>query len=282
MAKSREFLKKMCVVGEASVGKTSLIRKFVVDKFDDKYLITIGTKTTKKSISVEDDKGEANIKLMIWDLMGQSRFAEIQRSAYTGATGAFIVLDLTRKETLDTFPRWLYAIYKITGEIPVVVLANKNDLKPAFGEREVQKLVAEYDFPYYFTSAKTGENVDSAFQTLGKLMLSPWKKTDFTSRFREAMGLKMEREVRPPSKLTTLEVEDIITTRYCDLLGDPEYAMAIIREQFKRAKVNFNAPTAKGLEKVVDLLINAASDQVEKSRLAKERREYSALVRKIG
>ena len=75
MTQTRDYLKKMCVVGDASAGKTSLIRRFVVDKFDDKYLITIGTKTTKKNIVVKDEEGEVNIKLIIWDLMGQSGFA---------------------------------------------------------------------------------------------------------------------------------------------------------------------------------------------------------------
>lgn len=282
MTRTREFLKKMCVVGDASVGKTSLIRRFVVDKFDDKYLITIGTKTTKKNIVVSDEDGDVSIKLMIWDLMGQTGFTEIQKSAFKGASGAFIVLDLSRRETLDSFDRWLFSLYKITGDIPVVILANKRDLQHAFSESDIERKVREYGFPFYFSSAKTGENVNEAFNELGKMMLKPWKGIDFTSQFKKALQFKKMKEEKPPETIPVMEVEDIITARYCDLLDDPEYAMAIIRKQFENAMVDFNSPTAEGLTKVVEFLIAAASDQVEAGKLKRERVAYLNLIRRIG
>lgn len=282
MTETRDYLKKMCVVGEASAGKTSLIRRFVVDKFDDKYLITIGTKTTKKNIVVKDEKGEVNIKLIIWDLMGQSGFAEIQRAAFRGASGAFIVLDLSRRETYDSFHKWMFSLYKVTGDIPVVVMANKKDLKHTFGKEDLEKLVKEYGFPFYFTSAKTGENVNEAFHTLGKMMLKPWKGIDFSAQFSKALKFEKKKEEIPMGKLSVREAEDLITASFCDLLDDPEYAMAIIRKQFENAKVDFNKPTAEGLKKVAGMLIEAASDQVEAAKLAKEKKEYRILLRRIG
>lgn len=284
MAKVKDMMKKMVVIGEAGVGKTSLIRRFVVDKFDDKYIVTIGTKTSKKILTLRDGGADVNLKLIIWDILGQRTFPKLKESAYKGSNGAFVVLDLTKRETLETFESWLLSLYKVSGEIPVIVLANKNDLKGEFGKKEIEKLVEAYGFPLYLTSAKTGKNVNDAFYTLGKMMLKPWKGMKIKSPVEKVTDFEKEVsiELDPDRKLTALEVEDIIMARYCDLLEDPDFAMAIIREQFKKADVDFRYPTAEGLAKVVDYLINAASDQVEASRLKNEGRAYANLIRRIS
>ncbi len=284
MAEFQEVMKKMCVIGDAAVGKTSLIRRFVIDKFDDKYIVTIGTKTSKKIVKIKGKDTNVNLKLMIWDLLGQSQFFKIKEAAFKGADGAFIVLDLTKRETLQTFDNWLSSLYGVTPGIPVVVLANKCDLDVQFGKVAIDELVAKYGFPYFITSAKTGENVDIAFSTLGKMLLGDWKGGGLSPQFKNLnlKGKTQDEVTEPNKKLTALDVEDMIMARFCDLLEDPEYAMAIIREQFKRANVNFKNPSPEGLSKVVDYLINAASDQVEANRLQKEKRAYSDLIRMIG
>jgi small GTP-binding protein len=175
MTEFKEMMKKMCVIGEAAAGKTSLIRRFVVDKFDDKYIITIGTKTSKKILTLKDGNVNVSLKLMIWDILGQSHFDKLKESAFKGSNGAFIVLDLTRKETLEAFDKWLESLYNIVPNIPVIVLANKNDLEPKFTKDEIEENLNKYGFPYFLTSAKTGENVDNAFYTLGKMMIDGWK-----------------------------------------------------------------------------------------------------------
>ncbi|UCG69928.1 MAG: GTP-binding protein [Thermoplasmata archaeon] len=284
MTEVRDLMKKMCVIGEASVGKTSLIRRFVVDKFDDKYIVTIGTKTSKKILNFKDGDTSVNLKLIIWDILGQRSFPKLKESAFKGSNGAFIVLDLSRRETLYAFEGWLSSLYKVVGEIPVIVLANKNDLKGEFGKEEIDMLVKDYGFPYYLTSAKTGKNVNDAFYTLGRMMLKPSKEKKIGPVLEKSRAFKMEidKEIDPDRRFTILEVEDIIMTRYCELLEDPEYAMAIIRAQFKRADLDFRNPSIEGLKQVVDFLISAAADQVESSRLDKEGIVYANLIRRIG
>jgi small GTP-binding protein len=284
MAKVKDMMKKMVVIGEAGVGKTSLIRRFVVDKFDDKYIVTIGTKTSKKILTLREGGADVNLKLIIWDILGQRTFPKLKESAYKGSNGAFVVLDLTKRDTLESFETWLLSLYKVSGKVPVIVLANKNDLKGEFGKKEIEKVVEVYGFPFYLTSAKTGKNVNEAFHTLGKMMLKSWKGTKIQPPIEKVKEFEKEVsiELDPDRKLTALEVEDIIMARYCDLLEDPDYAMAIIREQFKKAEVDFRYPTAEGLAKVVDFLINAASDQVEASRLKNEGRAYANLIRRIS
>ena len=283
MTEVKDMMKKMVVIGEAGVGKTSLIRRFVVDKFDDKYIVTIGTKTSKKILTLKDGGVNVNLKLIIWDILGQRSFPKLKESAYKGSNGAFVVLDLTRRETLDSFETWLSQLYKVAGEIPVIVLANKNDLTAEYGKEEIENIVEDYGFPFYLTSAKTGKNVNEAFYTLGKMMFKPWTNAKIGPKLEKSRILEKEVciEIDPDKPLTALEVEDIMMARYCDLLEDPDYAMAIIREQFKKAEVDFKYPTAEGLTKILDYLIDAASDQVEASRLKNEERTLANLIRRI-
>ena len=90
---------KVCLVGEAAVGKTSLIRRFVLENFDDKYIQTLGTKVSKKELSAPnvDPSGDMKIDMTIWDIMGQKGFRELLKEAYFyGAKGILAVCDSTR------------------------------------------------------------------------------------------------------------------------------------------------------------------------------------------
>lgn len=280
MTKTKNIIKKVCVLGEEAVGKTSLIRRFVVEKFDDKYIATIGTKSSKKTMNIKTGDLNINLTMIIWDILGQKKFSELKKSAYKGANAAFVVLDLTRMETLHSFEEWLSSLYDVAPDIPVAVLANKNDLESHFGVEEIKQAIGEHNFPYYLTSAKTGTNVNHAFHTLGNMMVRT--KVRKSKKLENEKSLSADLYFEPGKKLSALDVEDIIMTRYCDLLEDQDFAMAIIREQFKRADINFKHPTIEGLERVVDYLIKAASDHVEAARLTKEGNTYNHLIKLIG
>ncbi|MDG6221373.1 MAG: ADP-ribosylation factor-like protein, partial [Candidatus Thermoplasmatota archaeon] len=95
--------RKFCLLGEGAVGKTSLIRRFVTDQFDDRYITTIGTKVTKKSLDLPPGSGADRVEMMIWDIMGQQGYRTmLQESYFSGAAGALAICDVTRKDTLDT------------------------------------------------------------------------------------------------------------------------------------------------------------------------------------
>ena len=166
---------KVCLAGEPMVGKTSLIRRFVLDDFDDRYIATLGAKVTKKELSSNDTKkGEVAVTLILWDIWGNKNVRELLKDAYYhGAHGIIAVCDVTRPETLKELDGWAQAITSVAGDIPVCLLANKNDLEERpLKEAELRKFAADRGWPPYLTSAKTGAHVEEAFGEIVRRILS--------------------------------------------------------------------------------------------------------------
>ena len=174
MAEELIAKRKYCLLGEGAVGKTSLIRRFVTDQFDDRYITTIGTKVTKKSIHLDNPERDARVDMMIWDIMGQQGYrGMLQESYFHGASGGMAVCDVTRPETLENLQEWINGLRGVCGDVPIVILANKADLKGQY-EFERDELLDKsrtHNARAFLTSAKTGQNVERAFFTLGQLLL---------------------------------------------------------------------------------------------------------------
>lgn len=157
---------KLVTLGEAAVGKTSLVNKYVTGKFQRDYHRTLGI-----DISTYDAKiGTYLFKLLIWDLAGQDIFRDLRTRYCQGASGGIVVFDLTRPQTLETAPRWVQAFRDAVGPEPLLILlGNKADLEknrkitPEQGEKIASDLGL---FQYKETSAKTGQEVTEAFSTL--------------------------------------------------------------------------------------------------------------------
>ena len=177
---------KICLLGDLAVGKTSLIRRYVLDTFDDKYITTIGTKVTKKRLNIElpDKQKEVDLTLLIWDIMGQyqerlpttiSQFDRYipQQNYFFNAKGAIVVSDLTRKSTLKSVKVWVSSLFEVTGDIPVVIVGNKVDLKEKHEvtKEELTELASEFNALSFITSAKSGQNVEKMFYTLGERLV---------------------------------------------------------------------------------------------------------------
>jgi len=183
------------------------VRRFVEQKFDDRYIATIGVNVKKKRLP------ELGLKMMLWDIYGQKMNKNLHASHYSGADGAILVYDLTRYDTFLSLDGWINEVISVTGKIPLVILGNKLDLiekyegssyddfesfikreqshvvdfyKKVYEEvpdfsivspdeqskwAEDKKSEIECDFSCYLTSAKTGENVEEAFRKIGELLL---------------------------------------------------------------------------------------------------------------
>jgi len=168
---------KICLVGESSVGKSSLIKRYVYNQFDGGYTATLGAKINKKEIDIKiPDKDEPlKVILLIWDIMGQPGFRELLQEAYFyGAHGIVGVCDTTREDTLLELNNWMNSVHSVTGPIPTVFLGNKCDLEDRrqVGEIEIKSFASGYKRSQtYLSSAKTGENVEFIFEELSRRIL---------------------------------------------------------------------------------------------------------------
>lgn len=164
---------KICIAGNSAVGKTSLIRRYVMDIFDDRYISTLGTKVSKKRLIIKRGNMNIDLTLSIWDVLGQEEFSQIQDTAFKGSKGAFIVCDFTRVETLQDITHWSDKIIQANGNIPIVLLANKSDLTSqySFNENDVQIFSNQLNMPYFLTSAKFGDNVIKSFYKISKMVV---------------------------------------------------------------------------------------------------------------
>jgi Ras-related protein Rab-6A len=167
-----DFKFKVTILGDEAVGKTCLIKKYVYDKFDDLYLLTLGTKITKKSLKLKSPGKEIEVKLVIWDIMGQRDFSRAFSSFFAGSKAGILICDMTRKKTLKSLQNWVEDLFLVTGPIPLLVLGNKNDAEgKVITEEEIKAVAEKYNAPYYFTSAKTGENVERFFYHISKILV---------------------------------------------------------------------------------------------------------------
>lgn len=164
--------KKICMLGDFGVGKTSLIRRFVEQSFTDQYLSTVGVKLSRKSLKFSDPDKEA--KLLIWDIEGQTKFKAIAASYLQGAAGVLIVGDVTRSETIQHFRDHLNLFYTANPKGKAILVLNKTDLiEPAVSQKLetfLQEAIANVS-GIYQTSAKTGINVDTMFERLAKELI---------------------------------------------------------------------------------------------------------------
>lgn len=163
-----QLQKKICLIGDFAVGKTSLIRRYVYNKFDENYLTTIGVHITKKEIIVEN----AMIKLLIWDLAGEDSFQKITASYLAGSSGFIIVGDVTRKETLTSLTKHVQQS-QMQKKLPIVIALNKVDLISK--KNDLSKIEKSLDLPseipLFHTSTKTGQNVEELFTQLSRMLL---------------------------------------------------------------------------------------------------------------
>ncbi|HXZ23971.1 MAG TPA: Rab family GTPase [Methanomassiliicoccales archaeon] len=163
----KRIIRKVCLLGDGGVGKTSLVRRYVEDIFNDKYIVSFGTKVSKKVLNIDD----IELTLMIWDVLGQKSDDSLHAAYYKGANGAMLVADLTRRETLEHLTKWRSDFLSVEKNAKTIIVGNKADLEMAVTPSDLAALSKALGSPLQRTSAKTGEGVERAFEQLGQKLL---------------------------------------------------------------------------------------------------------------
>lgn len=155
--------KKICMLGGFAVGKTSLVRRFVTNVFSDHYHTTIGVTVEKKTVAINDQ----DVMLMLWDLYGDDEFQHVRDSYLRGSSAYIVVMDGTRRVTLDTALALQQTAARTLGTVPFVSIINKADLQSEWeiDERAIEQLRVR-GWTVLFGSAKLGQGVDELFRNI--------------------------------------------------------------------------------------------------------------------
>lgn len=162
-----DYMFKVLLLGDAGVGKTSLMWRFSDDVFNQTYISTIGIDLKLRTIDVEGKK----VRLQVWDTAGQERFHAISVSYYRTAVGIMLVYDITRRRSFENIAKWLRNIDEHAQEDVVkLLIGNKCDMQqPRDVKREEGEMLAdEYDMSFFETSAKENESIDEAFECIAR------------------------------------------------------------------------------------------------------------------
>ena len=169
------LLFKIILIGDANVGKTNILSRYISDTFLETSKSTVGVELATKVEQYNNKK----IKIQIWDTAGQERYKSITTSYYKGAKGAFIVYDITKKESFKNVDKWIKDLKEFGDEdVTILIIGNKCDLEDEreVSIEEVKKKAELFDIGYCETSALKAKNIDYAFQTLIKLVAEKMEK----------------------------------------------------------------------------------------------------------
>jgi small GTP-binding protein len=264
--------KKIVLLGDSAVGKTSLIRRYIFNQFKDSYVATIGTKVTRKELTIQRPHHTVDLTFVIWDIIGREGYQGLHARTFAGVSGAILVADLTRNETLLSLERyWIPLLLKVVDNIPLIFACNKSDLEDEyeFDPKDMVEMAERYNgrvtgiLPKglnisYSTSAKTGNNVEHTFESLGHLLVSSFDLKDPVKELYEnfiAMGIH-----RSSDKTTAIGALDTIIVDFYEGYKDPRVSTMILRQEGARAGLDINNPTKEGILRAVEYLAEAENE----------------------
>lgn len=162
--------KKVCLLGMFGVGKTSLVRRAVNQTFDEKYHATLGVKVDHKLVALKN--GEVN--LLLWDIAGQDEQSPAAENYFRGAHAALIVYDVARPESAQALQEYVARFLRIAPSARFVFVGNKSDLveQDKLETGEAAQRLGQKNAAHFFTSAKTGDNVEAVFTTLAQMLIA--------------------------------------------------------------------------------------------------------------
>ncbi len=162
------------MLGDAAVGKTSLTLRYISGFFLDDLKLTIGVDFYSKTTNFKNKK----VKLQIWDFGGEQRFRFLLHQYCKGANAAFFLYDITNRLSLDHLPDWTQIIREHAGDIPIMLIGSKVDLKEFRAVTREEGILAakKYNLSTFIElSSKTGQNVEKSFDVITEILFDKYK-----------------------------------------------------------------------------------------------------------
>ncbi|CUS21726.1 LAQU0S03e09318g1_1 [Lachancea quebecensis] len=202
MSSRKKNILKVIILGDSGVGKTSLMHRYVNDKFSQQYKATIGADFLTKEVTMDGDKVAT---MQVWDTAGQERFQSLGVAFYRGADCCVLVYDITNAKSFENIKSWrdeflVHANVSSPETFPFVILGNKLDVeesKKVVSNRSAQDMAKSLgNIPLFLTSAKGSINVDTAFEEIARnaLQQSQADADAFEDDFNDAINIQLDGE----------------------------------------------------------------------------------------
>ena len=173
----KEFIYKILLLGDSSVGKTCFLMRYTDNTFQDIHMSTIGLDYKLKNVQLEDGK---MVKIQVWDTAGQDRFRSITKNYYKGAHGIILIYDVTENKSFENLKNWMNQIKEeVSNRVTIVLVGNKIDDEEnrKITTEQGESMAKEFDIMFFECSAKTGENIDGIFNNLVKKVVENFAKS---------------------------------------------------------------------------------------------------------
>ncbi|ODQ68653.1 hypothetical protein NADFUDRAFT_45145 [Nadsonia fulvescens var. elongata DSM 6958] len=202
MSHRKKAMLKIVILGDSGVGKTSLIRQYVDNKFSTQYKATIGADFFNRELQVDDH----TVKMQLWDTAGQERFQSLGVAFYRGADCCVLVYDVNNPKSFEALKAWrdeflVQANPRDPETFPFVVVGNKVDIednnKRVSTKRAQAFCRANGNMPYFETSAKEAIGVEAAFEVIARNALSQAESEDYNEDFTDAINIHLDSDKSP-------------------------------------------------------------------------------------
>ena len=173
----KEFIYKILLLGDSSVGKTCFLMRYTDNTFQDIHMSTIGLDYKLKNVQLENGK---MVKIQVWDTAGQDRFRSITKNYYKGAHGIILIYDVTEQKSFDNVKNWMAQIKEEVSErVSIVLVGNKIDDEDnrKISTEQGESMAKDYEIIFFECSAKTGQNIDEIFNNLVKKVVENFSKS---------------------------------------------------------------------------------------------------------
>ncbi len=164
-----DYVLKICLLGDGAVGKTSLVYRYIENRFSRDFKSTLGVNLLKKKLTLDGDFAGKTASVQIWDLGGQQAYRKLRKLYLEGSQGALVVFDITSQASFDHLDDWIGSLIEIRGDkVPMILIGNKVDLEEnkVITKEQAEEYAKKYGIPLILTSAATGEQVEEAFKDL--------------------------------------------------------------------------------------------------------------------